>query len=853
MAKNIKGRKFVATAASAALVASAIVPVASAAGFSDQSKISDWAVSSVAHAVEKGYMKGVDANNFDPQGTVSKATVAQVIYNALGLKPVEEGKFSDVTKGEWYTDAVNALAAKGYVTGTDKGTFEPNKPVTLAEAAKMIVDALGLKGTADLSGFADANDVPTWANAAIQALVANKYITGGSVNGKLVLDPNSNLTRERLAKTFVAVAVDTIEAKPTIAAVTATSATTLTLTGTGLDKLKAEDIKVQGNTVSSVTSENGKTAVVKLSAALVPDQEYTLEVKNEYQEASFKFTFGFVVSKVDVVAGTFDDDTKGQRVKLNVNDAPADFESLRVAGYSVNFVAVDSTNNSAAIFADATTGLLNEAVTEGDYTVQVSVSKGSTVVVSEKQTIKVRNQELSASAVKGHVLTNLNATVAKQNSSTLVVGESATVDEITVTANGADFDVTDSTKFKVSSSNPAVVSVSGNTLSANTPGTATISVTYGDVKRDFTVTVANAARNLAKLTPAQSSVAIVGTSSKTASVSVSAVDQYGDLIANQAFKVELPTTGFVTGAATATTDTTGKVSITLTSAAAGSGSVVLKSNGGTTLGSFGVRVTQHDNVGSKRLEVVKYPADATYSVDNTLDLSADVNLEYALNLYNTEGLPNGSQDLSTYKVSYNASIITIGSDATLVGNQDKQVIGTTNLTINAKAVGSTTVAVYDATNLLVGTLTVTVTNTGYSINGVTFKSVPVIDYKNKAITADDVLDTVAVAAGKDRIVKGITLSKATAHQTRINAAGEIYIDANGNGTQDLATEATLATVKADVVTGSTITGVTPGPITDIFTGVTATASGDKGTVIFKVVANNGTTIISSTAVTVNVK
>ena len=47
MTKQNKGRKFFATTATAALVASAIVPVASAAEFQDAASISSWAKEAV--------------------------------------------------------------------------------------------------------------------------------------------------------------------------------------------------------------------------------------------------------------------------------------------------------------------------------------------------------------------------------------------------------------------------------------------------------------------------------------------------------------------------------------------------------------------------------------------------------------------------------------------------------------------------------------------------------------------------------------------------------------------------------------------------------------------------------------
>jgi hypothetical protein len=258
MAKNIKGRKFVATAASAALVASAIVPVASAAAeFADQSKISPWAADAVAHAVEKGYMKG-DGANFNPQATITKAEVATVIFNALGLKTATTGTFTDVPADAWFAGAVNALQAEGIVQGNE-GKFEPTKPVTLAEAAQMVVKALGIEGKADLSKFADAATVPAWANAAIQALVANGYVEGGTVNGKLTLDPLGNLTRERLATMFVKVAKVELEGGVTPKPTTPDSATITSVTAVKSNQI---DVKFGG----AVDTENTTLKLTKGTA-----------------------------------------------------------------------------------------------------------------------------------------------------------------------------------------------------------------------------------------------------------------------------------------------------------------------------------------------------------------------------------------------------------------------------------------------------------------------------------------------------------------------------------------------------------------------------------------------------------
>ena len=76
--------------------------------------------------------------------------------------------------------------------------------------------------------------------------------------------------------------VEAPNAELAVEGISAASASTLTVTGTGLKNLKAEDITVTGNTVTSVTAAaNGKTATVVLGTLLTPNVEYTVTVKGK--------------------------------------------------------------------------------------------------------------------------------------------------------------------------------------------------------------------------------------------------------------------------------------------------------------------------------------------------------------------------------------------------------------------------------------------------------------------------------------------------------------------------------------------------------------------------------------------
>lgn len=93
--------------------------------------------------------------------------------------------FEDVT-GD-YEDAINTLVALGVVTGYEDGTYRPEKTVTRAEMAKLIVELLGYGDlvAGSKSNFADTQG--HWADAWI-ALAAGKGLVVGTGDGKFTPD-----------------------------------------------------------------------------------------------------------------------------------------------------------------------------------------------------------------------------------------------------------------------------------------------------------------------------------------------------------------------------------------------------------------------------------------------------------------------------------------------------------------------------------------------------------------------------------------------------------------------------------------------------------------------------------------
>ncbi|BDF70365.1 hypothetical protein CE91St41_24080 [Oscillospiraceae bacterium] len=113
-------------------LALSLFPAALAAGrFSDIPVDAAYAPA-VAWCREQGLMDGVSADRFDPEGTLTRAMLATVLYRAAGTPAVTaSANFSDVQAGSWYTDAVLWASGGGLLQGYGIGMFGPNDPVSV--------------------------------------------------------------------------------------------------------------------------------------------------------------------------------------------------------------------------------------------------------------------------------------------------------------------------------------------------------------------------------------------------------------------------------------------------------------------------------------------------------------------------------------------------------------------------------------------------------------------------------------------------------------------------------------------------------------------------------------------------
>ncbi len=143
------------------------------------------------------YMVGYPNGTFKPDGNITRAEVATIIYRLM--TPETRAKFqtrtctlSDVQSGMWFNDAVCTLVKAGVVSGYPDGTFKPNANVTRAEFSAMIARMFSVSYVGN-NMFEDING--HWAESYINILAKLGILKGDNGNA----DPDANLTRAQAA------------------------------------------------------------------------------------------------------------------------------------------------------------------------------------------------------------------------------------------------------------------------------------------------------------------------------------------------------------------------------------------------------------------------------------------------------------------------------------------------------------------------------------------------------------------------------------------------------------------------------------------------------------------------------
>ena len=187
-----------------ALVMTLSLAVSANAAFKDADKVSETYEEAVAVLNGMGVFKGYEDGSFQPQGNITRAEVAAIVYrvytadvkDAKASMYATYNKFSDMAGAGWAQGYIGYCANAALVKGYPNGTFQPSGKVTGYEVLTMILRAIGYDKNNEFSG-AD------WA-----LHVAQTAQQAGVLDNVKGVDLNAPATRELVAELlFRAIAV----------------------------------------------------------------------------------------------------------------------------------------------------------------------------------------------------------------------------------------------------------------------------------------------------------------------------------------------------------------------------------------------------------------------------------------------------------------------------------------------------------------------------------------------------------------------------------------------------------------------------------------------------------------------
>lgn len=162
-----------------------------------------WYYDAVKYAVENGLMSGTGTYTFEPNTTLSRGMIAQMLYALEGKPSISSANnFTDVSSSDWYDKAASWAQSKGIITGYEDGRFGPNDPLTREQLALILYNYAKSEGhststKADLSKFADGTSTSPWAQQAMSWAVGEGLLSGRGVN---MLYPTGTATRAEVAQ-----------------------------------------------------------------------------------------------------------------------------------------------------------------------------------------------------------------------------------------------------------------------------------------------------------------------------------------------------------------------------------------------------------------------------------------------------------------------------------------------------------------------------------------------------------------------------------------------------------------------------------------------------------------------------
>jgi hypothetical protein len=157
-----------------------------------------WALDQIVELVNKKVINGYEDGTFKPDNNINRAELAVIIVKVLGLKqPNGITKFKDDKDiPAWAKSYIKAAVESGILSGYTDNTFKANKPCSREEIVTMVMRAFELGSSTNGMNFKDSKEIQVWAKGYVSKAIELKIIKGYEDG---MFRPAKNVTRAEAA------------------------------------------------------------------------------------------------------------------------------------------------------------------------------------------------------------------------------------------------------------------------------------------------------------------------------------------------------------------------------------------------------------------------------------------------------------------------------------------------------------------------------------------------------------------------------------------------------------------------------------------------------------------------------
>ena len=421
-----------------------------------------WASEVMTEWIGYGIIAGYEDGTVRPDKSITRAEMTAMLDRVMGYQTMADNHFSDLDDN-WYTEVILKGNAAGVISGYEDGTVRPNATISRQEATAMIARVLALDTeNVPEADFTDSDTVADWAKDAVNAMAAKGYVNGsdgqfrptaGMTRAEVVTILNNifdklydeNVTYISDSNGSAVINADDVTLKNLTV-----SGDLIVAQGVGDGHVVLDGVTVEGRLIVRGGGEN---------SVIIRGDSKIGSVSIERIDGAVRVAVegGASVSMISVADGSDTVTLQGNIGSLNIDNNNADVvvngtvDDLNVLGQnatveingSVETLAVEGTNADLTIGGELTTVDIAAGASEASITIQRDGSVGTLTTAAEKTTVTAQGDvtTVTVEETAADAEINIQSTSSVQNLTTsaqnTTVNVAGTVESISVN-NGAN-------------------------------------------------------------------------------------------------------------------------------------------------------------------------------------------------------------------------------------------------------------------------------------------------------------------------------------------------------------------------------------------------------------------------------